>query len=597
MKKIIIKFSIVFLLAIIVSCEREYNNPWDEKANLAPSAWAPQNLEIEDITPVEKKLTWTYTDQNIEGFKLDRKKGNEAWQEAYQTFPKETRSWNDTEIVPDASLTYSYRVYAFAGSNNSAEQNTSASAAITAPNNLQTEKLTDKSYKLIWTDNSTGEQGFKIDRKIDENNWAIAYGKVAQNIITFTDTNVFRATDVEYRVYAFYGSYESSKITTSTNAELTPPTSISITPNTITSVSLNWQDNSTGEDGFKIERKYEGENWNTLTTVTTNSFEDNNFDLNTQIFYRVCAFVGTYNSSWIETTFDANLPPPENLQITANSATSVTLNWDYNYTGQEGFKIDRKVNQGAWEQEFATVTTGGLFSDNGIDLNNNVYYYRVYAFHSRQYESTKIENHVSLKCGYPFTDSRDGSIYETIQIGNQCWMKENLAYLPSVNDPDNGSQTSAYYYVHGYEGTNVADAKATTNYQTYGSLYNWSAAISACSSSDGWILPSDDDWTILTNYLGGTSVAGGTMKEAGTTHWNNPNAGATNSSGFLALPGGFRGYNGYFNHLGFIGYWWSSTEYSSTNAWSRELYYGNESVYHFQYGKELGISVRCVRDE
>ena len=594
MKKIIINFSILLLLAIVISCEREYTNPWDEKANHSPSAWAPQNLQIEDVSITEKKLTWTYDDENIEGFKLDRKKGDEAWQEAYQIFPKETRSWNDTEIVPDPTLTYSYRVYAYAGSNNSAEQNSSASAAITAPNNLQTEKLTDKSYKLTWTDNSTGEQGFKIDRKIDENNWLIAYGKVAQNIITFADTNVFRATDVEYRVYAYYESYESSKIITSTNAELTLPTDLQITENSITSVTLNWQDNSTVEDGFNIERKYEGGNWVQLATVTTNTYEDIYFDLNTQVYYRVCSYVGSFNSSWVENDFDATVPPPENLNITVNSATSVTLSWEYNYTGQGGFRIDRKINEGAWEEEFAVVNSGITYSDNGLDLNNNVYYYRVYTYYN-QYKSLKSENSISIKCGYPFTDSRDGHEYETVQIGNQCWMKENLAYLPNVSPSSSGSQTSIYYYVYGYQGTNASEAKATANYQTYGVLFNWPASLTACP--DGWDLPSDDEWIILTDYLGGESIAGGKMKMAGTAHWNSPNTGASNSSGFSALPGGVRYTNGTFSDLSGNGSWWSSTEVSSTNAWRRLLNYNYEAVYCIYYNKQYGFSVRCVREE
>ena len=682
MKQKNITLHIILSLTILFACEREYTNPWDEKANLAPSAWAPQNLQIEDISITEKKLTWTYTDQNIEGFKLDRKKGDEAWQVACQTFPKETRSWNDTEIVPDPSLTYSYRVYAYAGGNSSAKQNDSANAAFAAPNNLQTEKLTDKSYQLNWTDNSTGEQGFKIDRKIDENNWAIAYGTLAQNQTSFTDTNVFRATDVEYRVYAFYENYESSKATTNTtaeltaptnlqiekitdksyqlqwtdnsdseegfkidrrvdmgswveiygkvpanqnsfidtnvfratnidysvyafsgnvestkaiantSAELTPPTYLQIAKNSITTVTLNWQDNSTGEDGFKIERKYEGGSWESLATVTANNYEDDNFNLNTQVYYRVCAYYSTFLSSWVETNFDAIIPPPENLEIIP-TATSATLNWDYNYTGNDGFMIDRKINEGSWETTYATVTTGKSFTDNGLDLNNNVYYYRVYAFYD-QYKSTKTESLVTLKCGYPFTDNRDGNEYQTVQIGDQCWMKENLAWLPSVSDPDNGSQTSPYYYVYGYEGTNVIEAKATSNYQTYGTLYNWPASLSACP--DGWALPSDDEWTVLTDYLGGTSVAGGKMKEAGTAHWNSPNTGATNSSGFSGLPGGYRNNYGNFNYLGYNGYWWSSTEYSSTYAWRRGLYYGYENVDRYDSDKEYGFSVRCLRD-
>ena len=497
--------TIILFLAIIFSCERERINPWDDKTNLDPSAWAPQNLQIEDVTITEKKLTWTYDDENIEGFKLDRKKGDEAWHVAYQVFPTETRSWNDAEIVPDPSLSYSYRLYAYAGSNSSEQQNASANAAVAAPNNLQ------------------------------------------------------------------------------------------ITNNSITSVTLGWQDNSTGEDGFKIERKYDGSNWESLATVTTNNYEDKNFNLNTLVYYRVCAYYGTYASFWVETNFDATIPPPENLQITPNSVTSVTLSWDYNFTGNDGFRIDRKVNEGAWVEDFTTVNSGTTYSDNSLDLNNNVYYYRVYAYYGQQYESVKTESLVTLKCGYPFTDSRDGHEYETVQIGDQCWMKENLAWLPSVSDPDNGSQTSPYYYVYGYEGTNVSEAKATANYQTYGVLYNWPASLTACPQ--GWHLPEDAEWTVLTDYLGETSVVGGKMKEAGTGHWNSPNTGANNSSGFTALPGGYRRTSGYFDYLSYYGYWWSSTEYSSADAWYRRLNCNYADVYRGSNYKELGFSVRCVRDE
>src|SRR5690554_1847166 len=133
-----------------------------------------------------------------------------------------------------------------------------------------------------------------------------------------------------------------------------------------------------------------------------------------------------------------------------------------------------------------------------------------------------------------FIDSRDGNEYNWVQIGDQVWMVENLKYLPSVVGPGTGSQTTPHYYVYGYDGTNVADAKATDNYATYGVLYNWTTAMNACP--DGWHLPSDAEWTELTDYLGGESVAGGKLKETGTTHWASPNTGATNETGFTALP-------------------------------------------------------------
>jgi uncharacterized protein (TIGR02145 family) len=124
-----------------------------------------------------------------------------------------------------------------------------------------------------------------------------------------------------------------------------------------------------------------------------------------------------------------------------------------------------------------------------------------------------------------FTDSRDGQVYKWVKIGNQVWMAENLNYeTPNSWWYDNNS----------------------ANGDIYGRLYTWAAAMNGESSSnsvpsgvqgvcpDGWHLPSDAEWTVLTDYLGGESVAGGKMKEAGTVHWNSPNTGATNSSGFTA---------------------------------------------------------------
>lgn len=208
-----------------------------------------------------------------------------------------------------------------------------------------------------------------------------------------------------------------------------------------------------------------------------------------------------------------------------------------------------------------------------------------------------------------FIDSRDGNEYNWVKIGDQVWMAENLAYLPSVNMVAHGSEDAAgsYYYVYGYDGTNVADAKATDNYATYGVLYNWTAAMDGEASSTtnpsgiqgvcpaGWHLPSDAEWTELTDYLGGT-VAGGKLKETGTTHWKSPNTGATNETGFTALPGGLRYSNGTFGRVGYDGDWWSATEIDASLAWYRSMINDYSSVYRSYNYKEVGFCVRCVRD-
>jgi uncharacterized protein (TIGR02145 family) len=204
-----------------------------------------------------------------------------------------------------------------------------------------------------------------------------------------------------------------------------------------------------------------------------------------------------------------------------------------------------------------------------------------------------------------FTDSRDGHVYKTITMGNQVWMAENLAYLPSVVGPDTDSYNTRYQYVHGYMGTSVSEAKATDNFQTYGVLYNWPAAMCACPA--GWHLPTDKEWKILEMHLGMSQTQadaiewratneGGKLKETGTTHWNSPNTGATNEYGFTALPGGGRSYDGNFYNIGLYGTWWSASESNAELAWYRRVYYDNNVVYRYDYDKNDAFSIRCIKD-
>ncbi|MFO7829644.1 MAG: FISUMP domain-containing protein [Bacteroidales bacterium] len=179
--------------------------------------------------------------------------------------------------------------------------------------------------------------------------------------------------------------------------------------------------------------------------------------------------------------------------------------------------------------------------------------------------------------GNTFTDPRDGKVYQTVIIGNQEWMAENLAYAPSSGN---------YWAYH----------NNNENFETYGYLYDWETACDVCP--DGWHLPSDDEWTELTDYLGGEDVAGGKLKEKGRTHWTRPNGGATNESGFSALPGGYYlNLDGGFNSIGENGCWWSATEDTTHNVWYRLMFYDYSNVYRTYTYKKMGLSVRCVRDE
>jgi uncharacterized protein (TIGR02145 family) len=160
-----------------------------------------------------------------------------------------------------------------------------------------------------------------------------------------------------------------------------------------------------------------------------------------------------------------------------------------------------------------------------------------------------------------------------------------------VSPPSEGSETEPYFYVYGFTGTDVEAAKSTTNYDTYGVLYNWPAVMTEGICPTGWHIPSDGEFTELTDFLGGESVAGGAMKS--TSGWNNGGNGS-NSSGWTGLPGGYR-YSGGFDDNGYYGDWWSASE-SGSYSWLRKLNYDYDSVYRYDYYRDFGFSARCVRD-
>jgi len=199
------------------------------------------------------------------------------------------------------------------------------------------------------------------------------------------------------------------------------------------------------------------------------------------------------------------------------------------------------------------------------------------------------------QCGDPLEDTRDGQTYNTVQIGDQCWMAENLnvgARIDGVVDQTDNSTIEKYCY-----NDDVA------NCDTYGGLYQWDEMMQYVTTegvqgicSDGWHLPTVGEWNSLVNYLGGDYLAGGKMKETGYTHWFEPNTGATNSSFFTALPSGDRATSGSFYGLGNYGYCWSSTEYASTNAKSLGQDNTVEEVKRINFSKEVGASIRCLKD-
>lgn len=238
------------------------------------------------------------------------------------------------------------------------------------------------------------------------------------------------------------------------------------------------------------------------------------------------------------------------------------------------------------------------FISNIIDLNGNTtYYVRAYATNNAGtgYGNEKSFTTSSVRQIVPIIDL-DGNIYDTITIGTQTWMKENLKTTLFKNGTVIALVTDklAWYYLTtpAYCWYNNDEFNKYTN----GALYNWYAVKTGNLCPTGWHVPTDAEWAALITYLGGSSAAVGKLKETGLVHWQSPNTGATNETGFTALPGGCRDYDGAFYFFGYNGFWWSSTEFVIGGAWSRQMGYDGSGGYRHGNYEQDGFSVRCLKD-
>jgi uncharacterized protein (TIGR02145 family) len=219
----------------------------------------------------------------------------------------------------------------------------------------------------------------------------------------------------------------------------------------------------------------------------------------------------------------------------------------------------------------------------------------------------------SFTCGTSTVLDNELNSYNTVLIGTQCWTKENLKVTRyndgtaillnntytsgTVSTVWQGLPTGAYTIY----GNGLSTGTDATN---YGFLYNWYAAVGIVTPMGsptknicptGWHVPTDTEWTTLTDYLLGLSVAGGKMKSTSSL-WNSPNTGADNTSGFSALPGGFRSFDGSFFSIRGTAFFWSATELVGIGAWNRSLNSSVGGVSRSPSPKSVGASVRCLRD-
>ncbi|MFN8257503.1 MAG: fibrobacter succinogenes major paralogous domain-containing protein [Bacteroidales bacterium] len=343
------------------------------------------------------------------------------------------------------------------------------------------------------------------------------------------------------------------------------------------------------------------------TIYTSVSADISGLSSNTEYHFRIKAECSEGNSCGADMTFktkEAAVPEITTAWISYVSTSSALCGG--NVISERGAPVTKKgvcwgISQNPTIFDYKTsdgIGTGSFMSTiTGLEANKT-YYVRAYATSSA---GTAYGNQLILKTYTSSITDIEGNNYYTVTIGDQIWIAENLKttkYTDGTDIPNitNGSEW-ANLISPGYSWLNNDPTLKTT----YGALYNWYALDKTSNGSKdicpvGWHLPSNNDWEILINYLGGNAIAGGKLKESGFSHWTSDNTESTNESGFTALPGGYRHSSGGFSNPSLFGYFWSLDENSANSAWYWFLYTYQESIGCSNDFKKNGNSVRCIKD-
>jgi uncharacterized protein (TIGR02145 family) len=431
--------------------------------------------------------------------------------------------------------------------------NSTTTVVPVAPSNLTGTVASTTQINLSWTDNSTNETGFKIERRTGSANYAVV-GTVNADVLSFSDTGLTPSTTYTYRVYAYNAVGNSltytNEVTLTTTVLLTLPTLTTTAASSITQTAASSGGNISSAGGAAITTR--GVCWSTsanptiaLTTKTTDGTGIGAFTSNlTGLSANTTYYVRAYATNSQGTAYGNEI-----------SFTTLQNSTAINVPGPNVTDIDGYVYQ--------SVTNCGL------------------TFTKQNLNVSKYSD------GTPIPQVTDPTQWTNLTTGAWCYYN---------NDPANNVTYGKLYNWYAVAG--IYDAASAAN-----------PALRKKLAPTGWHIPSDVEWSNLINCLdpnadGGTNnnnIAGGKMKstgaiQAGTGLWQSPNTDATNASGFTGLPAGTRFLNGSFSGIGNYGYFWSSSVYFSTGAWFRFLSYADGNAVRNFTDNYKGVSVRCIKD-
>ncbi|MCB1122029.1 MAG: fibronectin type III domain-containing protein, partial [Verrucomicrobiae bacterium] len=352
----------------------------------------PGNLVASAVSGTQINLTWTDTSNNETWFRIERRVGSGSWIDLIDLTGNST-SHSDTGLTADTTYTYRIRSGNAAGLSNpgnEASATTTSGISINAPTNLAATAASDRQINLSWTDNSTNETSFRVQRRQGSSSWAEIVS-LAPNSTSYSDSGLAQETSYSYRILAsnngaFSSPSNEASATTQGEPAPTPPANLVASARTMSQIDLSWSDTSSNETWFRIQRRVGSGNWADLVDLAANStnYSDTGLSSNTSYTYRMRAGnatgLSTLSNEASATTPTEPVPNgPTNLQNASPDFSKISLSWTDNANDESGYRIQRKVGSNNFEQIAQLPAGTTSFEDTEItDYQTYVYY--VYAY-------------------------------------------------------------------------------------------------------------------------------------------------------------------------------------------------------------------------
>lgn len=386
--------------------KKKPQNPYNPKYD--PNAWSPNNLKIIRKNIHTVKLSWNQEEEQIDGFKIDKKVKDENWEQIITELDKNTKIYIDTTAIPGKQIRY--RVYAYADTNNSAYISESINVKFPPPSNLVISQKSLNEIEISWKDNCEGEEEYIVRRKIGNKNSYSKYATLPENTNIWTDSEPVYGKYNYYGVLASKGKYKSQPVMDKIKNIINRPTDLKAIPLNDQRIELVWKDNCEFESGFELERKKENNEYVTIANLEANTskYIDKNLSYHTKYSYRIRAITEKYASSYsTELSVKTVFPTPDIMTFSNKDKNYIGINWKDNCNFEKGYIIERKKKDNSFHKISVVDSSEKEYKDYNI-IPGVEYIYRVAAYtdiNKSKYsknDTAKInfsDNFVSVKGG------------------------------------------------------------------------------------------------------------------------------------------------------------------------------------------------------